>query len=121
MEIHKRATSTVNGDSPFLYYDSATHQSFLYPSKASEIVYCRGDPTPNQCKEGHGFDPQIPGLSRPSVLEGNNIEDTHRGKEYIYNPAAERQPRASTPLRDISKGKELLIKHLAVTNPHEAA
>jgi hypothetical protein len=55
------------------------------------------------------------------VLEGNKIEDTHRGKEYIYNPAAERQPRASTPLRDISKGKELLIKHLAVTNPHEAA
>lgn len=47
---------TVDGESPFLYFDGATMTSFRYPTKNVETVYCRRDPLPESCKGGHGYD-----------------------------------------------------------------
>jgi hypothetical protein len=55
-EIRKRSMPTVDGESPFLYFDGATMMPFRYPTKNVETVYCRRDPSPASCKAGHGFD-----------------------------------------------------------------
>ena len=55
LKIKKRGVDTVNGESPFVYFDSADMQRRL-PSKPSEVVFCRQQPTPPGCKTGHGFD-----------------------------------------------------------------
>jgi hypothetical protein len=55
-EIRKRSMPTVDGESPFLYFDGATMMPFRYPTKNVETVYCRRDPLPESCKAGHGYD-----------------------------------------------------------------
>jgi hypothetical protein len=44
-------------------------QSYLYPSRGSETVFCRRDPTPEKCQGGHGFDPKRANLPTASSLE----------------------------------------------------
>ena len=39
----------TNGGASFSYFDGATMQSYLYPTKISESVYCRQIPTPESC------------------------------------------------------------------------
>ena len=39
-----------------MYFDGATMMSYRYPSKNSEAVFCRRQPMPNGCEDGHGFD-----------------------------------------------------------------
>lgn len=56
LKIRKRSLVTVDGGSPFNFFDGATMQSFYYPTKPIEIVYCRDNPNSKNCKEGHGFD-----------------------------------------------------------------
>ena len=46
LQMQKRMTS----DTSFSYFDGATMQSYLYPSKFSESVYCRQIPTPVTCQ-----------------------------------------------------------------------
>jgi hypothetical protein len=69
VDIRRQATPTVDGSSPFLYFDSATMQSYLYPSRGSEAAFCRRDPSPEQCEGGHGFDLKRPNLPTASSLE----------------------------------------------------
>jgi hypothetical protein len=69
LEIRKRATPTTSGGSPFLFFDGATQQSVMYPSRASETVFCRQEETPEKCEGGHGFDPEWPNLSIAFALE----------------------------------------------------
>jgi len=56
LKIRTRSMVTVDGGSPFKFFDGATMQSFHYPDKAIETVYCRDNPDSRHCNEGHGFD-----------------------------------------------------------------
>jgi len=81
LKIRQRALSTVDGKSPFLYFDGTTMSTYKYPSKASEVVFCRRDIMPQACIEGHGFDTARQNLP-PSVLEVKQSsvgETTERG------------------------------------------
>lgn len=56
LKIRERAINTVDGGSPFKFFDGATMQSFYYPAKFIETVWCRSSPDSEYCNEGHGFD-----------------------------------------------------------------
>lgn len=47
---------TISGEPTFAYFDGATMMSYRYPSKNSEAVFCRRQPMPDGCQDGHGFD-----------------------------------------------------------------
>jgi hypothetical protein len=48
---------TVDGNSPFLYFDGATMNEHKYPPKNVEVAWCRRVPSPDGCDNaGHGFD-----------------------------------------------------------------
>ena len=56
LRVQRRSMQTVDGKSPFLYFDGTTMMSYKYPSKQSEVVFCRREPTPEGCTGGRGFD-----------------------------------------------------------------
>lgn len=66
----------MDGSSPFLYFDSSTMQSYLYPSRGSEVVFCRRNPTPDECENDHGFDPETPNLLKTSSLKSYTTEES---------------------------------------------
>jgi len=81
LKIRQRAMVTVDGGSPFKFFDGATMQSFYYPPKPIEAVYCRGNPDSKQCSEGQGFDlnrENLP-ISVIEVKESSNGDDSGRG------------------------------------------
>ena len=41
LAIKKRMRSTTKGQSPLVFFDGATMQSYQYPSRADEVVFCR--------------------------------------------------------------------------------
>jgi hypothetical protein len=57
LAIRSRTFPEGSGDSALKYYDGAKHQSYLYPSKASETTFCRGSPRPKACDDLRDFDP----------------------------------------------------------------
>jgi hypothetical protein len=75
LKISKRISPTLNDESPLQYFDGATMQRYRFPSKPSEVVYCRRNPVPESCKDGHGFDPERMNIP---VL-GNFEEDESAG------------------------------------------
>ena len=56
IQMRRRSMQAVDGSTPFHYFDGASMMSYLYPSKTSEIVYCRQIPRPKGCESGHGFE-----------------------------------------------------------------
>lgn len=56
LKIRTRSMITVDGGSPFKFFDGAQMQSYYYPPKPISTVYCRDSPDSRHCKEGHGFD-----------------------------------------------------------------
>lgn len=56
LKMRKRGMVTNSGGSPFHYFDGVTMKSFRYPSKGSEVAFCRHRPHVKDCKNGHGFD-----------------------------------------------------------------
>lgn len=81
LKIRERAMVTVDGGSPFKFFDGATMQSFHYPGKFTETVWCRDSPESTYCKEGHGFDPDRENLpmSTLEVRESSIGENAGRG------------------------------------------
>lgn len=77
LKIRKRGLVAVGGASPFLYFDGATMASYKYPSKGSEVSFCRSHPTSKECIHGHGFDPEKPDLPLSALLvkEANRLAD----------------------------------------------
>lgn len=69
LKIRKRSIPTLDGKSPFNFFDGPTMQTFYFPPKQIEIVYCRDNPDANHCKERHGFDPDRQNLPLWSTLE----------------------------------------------------
>lgn len=60
LEIQRRSVATVDGyaDSLFRYFDGATMMGYQYPSRVSEELFCRDQPTPKGCDRGHGLNPE---------------------------------------------------------------
>lgn len=72
--IRKRTIPTKYGESPLLYFDGATMTSYAFPSKASEVVFCRRHGELQNCKMGHGFDQEKESLPI-SVMEVRTVND----------------------------------------------
>jgi hypothetical protein len=71
-----RTLPTRDGTLSLLHFDSAVMQGYKYPSRASEVVFCRGNPENIYCRNGHGFDPERPNYEgalkvAPSTLGEN--------------------------------------------------
>ena len=56
LKIQQRSVPNVSGEAPFNYFDGATMMEYLFPSKTTEIVHCRRNPTPAECDKGHGYE-----------------------------------------------------------------
>jgi hypothetical protein len=81
LKIRNRSMVTVDGGSPFKFFDGATMQSYYYPTKPIEMVYCRDSSDEKDCKEGHGFDlgrENLP-MSTIEVRESSVGENTSKG------------------------------------------
>lgn len=54
LKIRKRGKCTVEGRPPFFYFDGTTMESYKYPSKGSEVSFCRqhADFVSCHCKHG---------------------------------------------------------------------
>ncbi len=60
LKIRKRAIRTIDGTSPFDYFDGAMMKKYQLPSQASVDLFCRRQPTPVGCEvSSHGFNPYI--------------------------------------------------------------
>jgi hypothetical protein len=77
LKIRKRGMMAEGSASPFLYFDGATMTSYRYPSKGSEVSFCRSHPTTHDCVQGHGFDPERADLpfSTLGVKNTNNVSE----------------------------------------------
>ena len=101
-KIKQRSVLTIDGKSPFRYFDGATMMEYRFPSKATEVVFCRNDPVPEGCEGDIELD-----------LNRQNTPNT----PFVFNPALSRkqhffQSDASTR-GDISEGEELLDSYLS--------
>lgn len=67
LKMQQRGMITTSGGSPFLYFDGATMKSYRYPSKGSEVAFCRFNPNVTDCANGHGFDPERDEVSLSSL------------------------------------------------------
>lgn len=72
LKMVKRAIKTLDGKSPFEFFDGADMQRRL-PSKAAEVVFCRQEPTPPGCLAEHGFDPARPNLHAEIGCNSTNV------------------------------------------------
>lgn len=79
LKIKTRAMVTVDGGSPFKFFDGATMQTFHYPSKSIEQIYCLDHLESTQCSEGHGFDLNRESLPISSTLEVRESSTADRG------------------------------------------
>jgi hypothetical protein len=70
LAINQRIWPTWTGDSSLLHFDGATMQTYAYPSRSSEVVFCRTHPDSTFCPDDHGFDPERPNVP-PSTLGEN--------------------------------------------------
>jgi len=78
LKIRKRSIPTIDGGSPFKFFDGPTMQTFYFPPKQIEVVYCRGHQNARYCKEGYRFDPERKNLPMSSTLE---VRQSSIGKE----------------------------------------
>lgn len=61
VEMHRRAMPTTSGESPFTYFDGATMASYQVPGRAWQYVFCRQEPTPEECfRRELGIDLETP-------------------------------------------------------------
>jgi len=78
LKIRTRSIPTIDGGSPFEFFDGPTMQTFYFPPKPIEVVYCRGHQNARYCKEEHRFDPERENLPLSSTLE---VRQSSIGKE----------------------------------------
>jgi hypothetical protein len=55
-KIRSRTRPVLEGMSAFRFFDGAQMTSYFYPSKASEVVYCRGNEQSSNCLGKHESD-----------------------------------------------------------------
>ena len=81
LAILKRSMRTKSGTTPFKYFDGPTMVSYQVPPRSMEAVFCRRNPTPEECLCGYHFDPEnwnVPASSL-EVKKSNVGENAGRG------------------------------------------
>lgn len=74
-KMRARTIPTVEGKVPLFFYDGPAMVSYHYPSKASEVVFCRSTKGEALCANGHGFDPEKTNLSSSALeLHSGRVE-----------------------------------------------
>ena len=75
-KIRSRILPTLSGESPLRFFDGATMTSYMYPPKASEVVFCRSfQDWSNNCFERNGLDPE------QGILSASMLEEAHQGPD----------------------------------------
>ncbi len=85
LKIRTRAMETVNGGSPFKYFDGATMQSFYYPDKTIADVWCKDSPDSKYCDGGHGFDHNRENLPLSTIEVRDSSVGENAGKGVFAN------------------------------------
>ncbi len=77
----KLQADSRGGEHIFEYLDSAMMSLFEYPSKHSEVEYCRRNPTYDACKiGGSGFDPQKPNIKLDQLTVRKSLQGENAGR-----------------------------------------
>ena len=81
LAIRKRSMRTKSGTTPFKYFDGPTMVSYQLPPRSMEAVFCRRNPTPEECLYGYHFDPEYPNVPASSfeVKKSSVGENAGRG------------------------------------------
>jgi hypothetical protein len=78
LKIRKRSMDALGGGSLFLHFDGATMESFRFPSKGSEVSFCRERHSSRDCVAGRGLNSQGLNLSlASSAREARNTFILH--------------------------------------------
>jgi hypothetical protein len=106
LAIARRTWPAVSGDSSLLHFDGAVMQGYSHPTKASEVIFCRGNPDSKYCdRESFSLPDPEQALHHPF----------RAGDE--FNPAADRSPismiRSTTLHRVEHIGKNMTISYFA--------
>jgi hypothetical protein len=72
LSIRHRLLPTRSGSPPLHFFDGSVMKSYSFPSRIVEEVFCREDPPPGRCSEGHGFDPDRPAAPSSSFIAANS-------------------------------------------------
>ena len=82
LEGHKRGVRAKSGERPFRYFDGPTMVSYQVPHKTMEAVFCKRQPTPEECLVGqYAYDPALPNIPASSfeVKRSKVADDAGRG------------------------------------------
>jgi hypothetical protein len=80
LKLKTSSVPTVDGKSPFYFFDAATMMTYQYPSRIIEEVFCRKDPEPEGCDMGHGYETEIPNIPITSFdVRQSTVEGAGRG------------------------------------------
>lgn len=80
LKIRTRSMETVDGGSPFKYFDGATMQSFYYPDRFIADVWCKDSPDSKNCERGQGFDQNRENLPLSTIEVRNSSVGENAGK-----------------------------------------
>ena len=89
LKLKQRSMQTNDGsETPFRYFDGASMMVYQYPSRVSQEVFCRGQPTPPFCAEQQGLDPFVANLPASALeIKESKIPNGGRGV-FFKEPAA---------------------------------
>jgi len=91
IEIHKRIHRRKSGKPPLRYFDGATMMGYQLTPKAQQTVYCRKEPTPWECDEYVGANPQA-AIEEEEANIKQNVGVVGRRRP-VYSPVLERNSR----------------------------
>lgn len=80
LEMRKRGVPTIDGSNPFQFFDGATMLGYQYPTKASVQLYCRREPRPSSCENGHGFNPEQLNIPEDSFFVKKSMVGDRAGR-----------------------------------------
>lgn len=66
LEVQKRSVPTKSGASPFRYFDGSTMVAYQLPHRTVADVFCRRQPTPEECLGMYQLDPANPNVPETS-------------------------------------------------------
>ena len=118
LRVMKRTVQTKSGTSPYHYFDGPTMVSYQVPHRAVEAVFCRRQPTPNECREAYQYESANPnGPSAPldsGVGDSNELSrpGSDQRKTAKFNPMADRHFRHQNggSFCDINAAKKMLSR-----------
>jgi len=118
VEIRKRVVPTLDGRNPLLYFDGATMKNYRFPSKITEVTFCRADPPPADCQQSDmvepktwflpdvipKFTPSIYGILQSMGEKRHKVDgawsffddlkvDNSTGNQILYSPKSDRSHR----------------------------